>query len=101
MKKAPKNAMTLEKLATMMQSGFRDVKNDLAGLVNTRVDELARFTKNGFDSVDQRFNNVESRLGGLEQGHEDIKTRLGQCAYTFEVRHLEERVSNLEKKVNI
>lgn len=55
------------------------------------VDKLAAATKRDFDGV-----NI--RLDKLEQGQEDIKLRLDNVAYRFELHELERRVTLLEKK---
>jgi hypothetical protein len=55
------------------------------------VDKLAAATKRDFDGV-----NI--RLDKLEQGQEDIKLRLDNVAYRFELQELERRVTLLEKK---
>jgi hypothetical protein len=55
------------------------------------VDKLAAATKRGFDGV-------SIRLDKLEQGQEDIKLRLDNVAYRFELQELERRVTLLEKK---
>ena len=63
------------------------------------IDDLAVMVKNGFDSVDSRFNHVDKRLDDLEQGQEEIKLKLGDVAYRFELVELERRVNILERKV--
>jgi hypothetical protein len=65
------------------------------------IDDLATLIKTGFDSVDERFDQVEGRLKKLEQGQENIELRLSNVAYRFELRDLEHRVTVLEKKNNI
>jgi len=60
--------------------------------------DLGRMVKKGFDYVDKRFDKVESRLDILEQGQEDIKLRLDNVAYRFELKDLEKRVKKLELK---
>jgi len=66
------------------------------------VDKLAIATKKGFDGIhgemNNRFDRVDSRLEKLERGHEDIKLRLDNVAYRFELKELEKRVNILEKK---
>ena len=63
------------------------------------IDDLAVMVKNGFDSVDSRFNHVDKRLDDLDQGQEEIKLKLGDVAYRFELVELERRVNILERKV--
>jgi len=62
--------------------------------IDGAVDSLGRMIKAGFDSVDVQ-------LGELRQGQEDIKLRLDNAAYRFEVVELEHRVDRLEKHVGI
>ena len=78
---------------------------------------LGRMVKRGFDDVDKRFddvgkrfNDVDKRFDGfkqyvdkrfdtLEQGQEDIKLRLDQVAYRFELQDLEKRFEKRLRKV--
>ena len=57
-------------------------------------EELARMIKKGFDGVDKR-------LSTLEQGQENIKLRLDNVAYQFQVQSLHQRLKILEKKSGI
>jgi len=71
------------------------------------IDTLAGMVKKGFDHMDERFNQVDKRLAqhekrfeDLEQGQEEIKLKLGDVAYRFELVELERRVNILERKAN-
>ena len=71
------------------------------------IDTLAGMVKKGFDHMDERFNQVDKRLDqhekrfeDLEQGQEEIKLKLGDVAYRFELVELERRVNILERKAN-
>jgi len=65
------------------------------------VDNLAIITKKGFDAVykDMRkgFSDVDKRMEKFETGQEDIKLRLDNTAYRFELEELKKRVTVLEK----
>ena len=74
----------------------------------TTLDFLARMVKDGFDDVDEgfkkvdkRFDKVEARLEKIEQANEDIKLRLGNTAFQFDVDDLKKRVRKLEFKLGI
>jgi len=71
-------------------------------------EDLARMVKAGFDSSDKRFDGVdkrldkvESRLEKIEQANEDIKLRLGNTAFQFDVDDLKKRVRKLEFRIGI
>jgi hypothetical protein len=65
-------------------------------------DNLGGMIKRGFDGVDKRFEGVDKRFEGVdkrfdrldkrmdtfEQGHEEIKLRLDNVAYRFELVEL-------------
>jgi len=53
------------------------------------VDKRFNSVDKRFNSVDKRFDRVENRLDILEQGQEDIKLRLDNVAYRFELQDLE------------
>jgi len=76
---------------------------------------LARMIKKGFDHNDKGFDKIEGRVGkvegrldrievrldNLDQGQEEIKLRLDNVAYRFEVEDLKKRVKKLELKVGV
>jgi len=75
---------------------------------NITISDLAGMVKKGFDGADKRFDNINSRLNkidlkmvNLEQGQDEIKVRLDNVAYRFEVEDLQRRVKKLEFKVGI
>jgi len=68
-------------------------------------EDLAGMMKKGFDGVDEQLSGMEKRLNDrmdtLETGQEDIKLRLDQAAYRFELQALQKRVDVLEKNAGI
>lgn len=66
---------------------------------------LGRMVKKGFDDVDKRLHHfkqeVNKRFDALEQGQEDIKLRLDNVAYRFELQALEKRVEKVELKLGL
>ena len=84
---------------------------DMAKAKNITNTALAHMIKKGFDGVDRRFIRVEKRLDKLElgqktleygqkmleQGQEDMKIRLDNVPYRFELVELTSRVTRLEK----
>ena len=54
-----------------------------------------------FDAVDKRFERMERQMVILEDGQEQIKLRLDNVAYRFELNDLEKRVQLLEKKAGV
>ena len=72
-----------------------------------QLDDLAVMVKDGFDQVDKRFdqvdkqfNHLEKVVDTLEKGQEEIKLRLDNVAYCFELVELQKRVEILEKKIS-
>ncbi|MFA6096740.1 MAG: hypothetical protein WC788_03890 [Candidatus Paceibacterota bacterium] len=74
----------------------------------TTTEELALMIGKGFehmdsriDKIDNELEKVEMKLDNLEninmRDHEDIKMRLDNVAYRFELVALEKRVERLEK----
>lgn len=66
------------------------------------LDDLARMINDGFDAtkaeLNKRFDSVEKRLSLVETTAEDIKLRMSEVAYRFELRQLERRMEILERK---
>ena len=69
--------------------------------IKKEFNNLALIVKAGFDGVDKRFDGVDKRLNTLEQGHEDIKLKLDNVAYRFELNDLEKRVEKIEHKLKL
>ena len=71
----------------------------------TTIDDLAVMVKGGFEHMEEKFDkrmgSLENRMDGLEQGQEEIKLRLDNVAYRFELVELQRRVELVEKKVGI
>lgn len=85
----PRKNITINDLAGMVKKGFDGVDKRFDG-----VDKR-------FDGVDKRFNNVEARLRNLEDGQEEIKLKLDQVAYRFEVVELQKRLKRVEARLGI
>lgn len=69
--------------------------------VDEKFDELAGMVKEGFDSIGNRMDSMENRMGTLERGQEEIKLKLDNVAYRFEIIELQRRVEILEKKFGV
>ncbi len=84
--KMPKKKITIEDIAGMIKRGFDETakKNDVE----------KRFTE-----VEKRLDTIENRVHNIEEGQEEIKIKLDNFPYRFELRELEKRVSSLEKKI--
>lgn len=61
--------------------------------------------KRGFDGVDERFNKIEKQLKNFRERnsleHEEIKLRLSQAAYRFELEEIDKRLKKVEAKLGI
>ncbi len=104
--------ITINDLATAVNGLTKNVNtistatNELTKKINSlvaTVDDLARSVKEGFDEVHGTmkagFYKVENRLTNLENGQEEIKLRLSNVAYRFEIVELENQVKTLTKKM--
>ncbi|MFH1232600.1 MAG: hypothetical protein V1651_01895 [Patescibacteria group bacterium] len=76
--------------------------------MDEKIEEFAIIVNSGFDGVNERFDRVENRLDrvenrldNIEQSNEEIKLKLGNVAYRFEIKEIEGRVEVLEKKSDI
>jgi|WetSurMetagenome_2_1015567.scaffolds.fasta_scaffold1057655_1 hypothetical protein len=76
-----KKPITLDHLAAMVAEGF----NDISGKMSTKSD----------------IAELKADINRLDQGQEDIKLRLDNVAFRFEIRDLEKRVLELEKKAGV
>ena len=71
----------------------------------TTINDLAVMINNGFNEIKESnvrdHKEIGKRLNSLEQGQEDIKIRLDNVAYRFELVELQKRVEVLEKRNGI
>ncbi len=79
-----KKSVTIEKLARMVEKGFRQTA-----------------AKTDIQRVEKRLDNLEKRFDTLDQGQEEIKLRLDQVAYRFELQDLEKRFEKRLRKVEL
>ena len=102
-----KNQVTMENLAALIKKGSNEVEN------------LTVMVKEGFDGVDekidQEINGVKGEINGVKgeirginikldilgRGLEEVKMRLSNVAYRFELVDLEKRVDVVEGKLGI
>lgn len=76
--------------------------NDLAGMVKRGFDEVGENIKKGFDELGNKLGGQIRVLSeNNERAHEEIKLRLDNVAYRFELVELQKRVDVLEKKVGV
>ncbi|MDP2933988.1 MAG: hypothetical protein Q8N81_07745 [bacterium] len=67
---------------------------------NTTIDDLAILVAKGFESTATKDDiaRLDRRMDTLEHGQEDIKLKLDNVAYRFELVELQRRVALLEKR---
>ncbi len=79
--------------------------DDLAMMTKLGFDEAGRNIKQGFEGMNKKFEETNKNLYILSENnareHEEIKLRLDNVAYRFELVSLEKRVDVLEKKTGI
>lgn len=63
--------------------------------IEDRFDSMDR----RFEAIDLRFDGMDGRLGNLEDGQDQIRLRLDNVAYRFELNELSQRVTVLEQKI--
>lgn len=80
--KKPKKNIELDDLALMVAEGFNDVSDKQ---IATRED----------------IKKLDKRIANLENGQEQIRMRLDNVAYRFELQELQKRVDHLEQKAGI
>ena len=83
-------------------------KQDVKEAVVEAFEPFANAIKQDFDVVNNKLDgmgkgivSINSRLENLELGQEDIKLRLDQVAYRFEVQDLDRRLKLVEGKLGI
>jgi len=100
--------ITLENLAKKIDKGFEKAEKYTDKKNDEKIDRLALAIKKGFDEntkqhqkLFDRLDKHGERLSNLEQGQEDIKLKLDQVAYKFEVQELDRRLKKIEAKLGL
>ncbi len=68
---------------------------------------LARMIKIGFDEtakkaeVDEQFEHLREEILGIKADLEEIKLRMGEMVFRFEIRDFEKRLKRLEIKAGL
>jgi len=76
--------------------------NDLAGMIKRGFDKVGENMKKGFDELGNKLGGQMRVLSeNNERAHEEIKLRLDNIAYRFELVKPQKRVDVLEKKVGV
>ena len=72
---------------------------------NITIGDLAGMVKRGFDGVAKRFDKIENLLKNFREKnsleYEEIKLRLSQVAYRFELEEIDRRLKKVETKLGI
>lgn len=121
--------ITLENLAGKMDEGFKNMDEGFKRVdgkfdgvdgkfkeaekhtdkkIDEKIDGLALAVAKGFEGIDKRFDeNAKQhqrfldKFENLGQGQEDIKLKLDNVAYRFEIVDLDKRLKKLEVKLGI
>jgi len=96
-----KKELTLEDLAVMMTTGFKESREHTKKLIDEKIEWLARNTQDNFLSIEGRLDGVEGKLGKIETGMEDIKAEINKKVDTFAHKDLEIRVEKVEEKLQL
>ena len=94
--KQTKKELTLEDLAAMMTTGFKESREHTKKLINDKIDELARITQGNFLSVEGRLSGVEGRLSGVEGRLGKIETDVAEIK-----TNTENTKAEVNKKVDV
>ena len=87
--------ITNEELAKMVKLGFDGQDKHF----NKRFDDQDKKFNKRFDRIEKQINILGQGFSILEQGQEEIKLRLDNVAYRFELRDLEKTVKSLALKI--
>ena len=69
--------------------------------IDEKIDGLALMVGKGFNENTEQHQRFLDKFDNLEQGQEDIKLRLDNVAYRFEIVDLDKRLKKLEVKLGI
>ena len=87
------NKQEFENLASMIKQGF--------DAVDARFEQVDKRFEQMETRFDKKFLGLENRLDFLEEGQEEIKSRLNNVAYRHELQNLDKRVVKIEKKLGL
>lgn len=99
--KTKNKKITIDDLAGMIKGESRKTRS----FVVEKIDDLAGMVQRGFAETAKNSNRIENNLSLLSENntreHEEIKLRLDNVAYRFELVELQKRVEVLEKRAGV
>ena len=106
--KKPNKKITISDLAMMMEQRFTNLDEKMdKGFKRTyrkidkEIDTLALMVGKGFNKMDERFDGIDSKLGKVEEGVQNVKADLNKKVSIFMHNDLKFRVEKVEEKVGI
>lgn len=75
--------------------------DDLGGMVGRGFSEVYERVGKGFDRVEKELAALKEEVLAIKADIESIKLRMGEMAFNFEIRSLEQRVKKVETKLGI
>jgi hypothetical protein len=91
-----KKELTLEDLAAMMTTGFKESRESTKKLIDEKIEWLGRTTQESFLSVEGRLDGVEKRLDGVEKRLDGVEIDIKEIK-----KDTETIKANLNKKVDV
>ena len=100
--------LTLEDLAAIMTTGFKESREHTKKLIDEKIEWLARNTQDNFLSMEEKFGKLETDVKGLKNDiknvksdTEDIKAEINKKVDKFEHNELVYRVEKVEEKLKL
>lgn len=69
--------------------------------IDDKIDDLARMIQNEFVILNKKIESLRNEILELRSDVDDIKLRMGNVAYRFEIRDIEKRLRRAETKLGI
>ena len=106
--KNKKQELTLKDIAELIKTSSEKTEKKLENKIDTSVEWLATVTqkqfleiKGEFSKTHKQLDGIEKEIKGIRRDFEDLKLRLDQAAYKFEIKEMEKRIRRIETKIGL
>ena len=69
--------------------------------IKNEFENLSRIVKAGFDGVGKKIEELKKEILEIKADLEDIKLRMGEMVFRFEIKDIEKRLKRLEMKAGL
>ncbi len=80
---------------------LKDIKGIVKNVVDDSLDNFAVIVKDGFDSVDKKFEQATKERKALKRDMEEVKMKFAYTAWQIDMEEVKGRLTKIEQKIKV